>query len=500
MILKMPSGSKLLRQLQTPDFYNFCLREYRRPRLYSRVLSFTTDRHGRWQLSLLTRRQLLQRLYLCDTVSKYRDLTDSVKVSKEFAKTITDIVPKDGRKLVGVEPLTNGFTKECFEQLDCVWSLPTTLFDAMRVDLPVGGDLAVADMPMPITDVQTFIATLDDTKAERVDPGLTPLTFFNIVTARPENLKAVMKGDRAAPSTFFAEVLHTSRYRNELGELVVMLHDGHLGYSERVVNLDTRRAATPVALSLLTSWATTRTSSADELAPWVVEGINSAINLLPLADTDPAGDDVAVLGQTFRGNDAHLQTLIHLKDVGAVTGGTAASSMFVILADVGFTPEVVQQLVTAGAVVRTVNEFLEETYVMDPSALVPSMTREVVVHNPTSIIDAALPMIKDSQSKIALYLQLRRTGWDAVDAILPFRVPGAPKAFERRMIERSSCYFHALLSEIDIFARGSSRIIHGMTQGYYKCLLQLGTLVGFHEQANFLALKDREFEATLQLQ
>ena len=449
----------------------------------------------------------MRRLYLCDDASKYRDLSVNVAVSKQFAKVLEANAPADGRMLVGVEPLTNAFSKECLEDVVAVWSLPSDLFNCMRVDRHEDGGMAIVERP--ITDYPTFFALMDDADAGAVDPERVPHTFFKVVAARPENLKAVLKGGRANPSNFSVEMIPATGYCNEIIEeesievrrhQVVKLADSHLGFTERVINLDTRGMASPASLSLLTAWETIRTSTIEKLAQWVIDGIHGADALLPSFDSisDELVVDVPSVADT--GYDAYIKPLVLLRAANAVTteGGVSKSSAFLIAG--GCTLEVIEKLVASGALVRTWDhDFLEHVVAMQPSALQPSMSREIVLCNPTSIINITPPSIMKSQSKLALYLQCRRTGWIPTDAILSPRKSGDPKLFELRMVERSYMYFLTMLNEEDVYARGSTCIYHGLSQGYYKCLLNVGNLQDLHVRADFKKLRDKDFEAKFRL-
>ena len=152
----------------------------------------------------------------------------------------------------------------------------------------------------------------------------------------------------------------------------------------------------------------------------------------------------------------------------------------------------------AGAVVRTWEEMCcEATLVMVPSALQPSVTMELTAWMPQSIIQSMFPAIKDSQSKLALFLHLKQLGWEPMPGSLVPRKPGDPKHFEMNMLERSYLYFAALANEPDIYMRGSTCIHHGMTQGYYKCLMNVGALQEPHKRPGFPSLKDKGFEANV---
>ena len=80
-------------------------------------------------------------------------------------------------------------------------------------------------------------------------------------------------------------------------------------------------------------------------------------------------------------------------------------------------------------------------------------------------------------------------------APLPSYMAGGVKQFEQHMLGRSLLYFKTLWNAAAIFAKGTVEIVHGMPEGYYKCLEQLPALSGFHARRDFVRLTNNMFHA-----
>ena len=160
------------------EFFNFCLREYRRRYLNRRVLGFQIDKRFSWELQLCSKRDMLRKLYLCDPQSKYRNMSTCVETAKKFKATLDVAAPVRTEALVGVEATTTSFAKQFFTAVATVWSMPTEHFNQMRLDQPSDGELALVDPA--VTELQTFIEALEAIYPEdlRAKPWEQPHTFF----------------------------------------------------------------------------------------------------------------------------------------------------------------------------------------------------------------------------------------------------------------------------------------------------------------------------------
>ena len=75
---------------------------------------------------------------------------------------------------------------------------------------------------------------------------------------------------------------------------------------------------------------------------------------------------------------------------------------------VGCTEDVINELIAAGAVKLDTDDFGEHMLVMEPTALQPTMTGDIVLWEATPMIRMDLPSIQNCHSKLALYLHCRR--------------------------------------------------------------------------------------------
>ena len=105
--------------------------------------------------------------------------------------------------------------------------------------------------------------------------------------------------------------------------------------------------------------------------------------------------------------------------------------------------------------------------------------------------------VQTTSSKLALFLEVRRRGWVLHDAPLPMRQIDGDNLFERKMLTRSAMYLRCILADSDIFRKGATHWIHGMPEGYYKCLVGMNDLTTSHDMANFHALRNNDFLALM---
>ena len=92
-----------------------------------------------------------------------------------------------------------------------------------------------------------------------------------------------------------------------------------------------------------------------------------------------------------------------------------------------------------------------------------------------------------------MYLAPVRSGWTMQPAPLLSYMAGGVKQFEQHMLGRSLLYCKILWNAAAISAKGTAEIVHGMPEGYYKCLEQLPAFSGFHARHDFARLTNRMF-------
>jgi hypothetical protein len=165
----------------------------------------------------------------------------------------------------------------------------------------------------------------------------------------------------------------------------------------------------------------------------------------------------------------------------------------------GFSLAGVNCLASIGAVRVTTDDLTNEDMVeVVPGAL--DYIEDVVfeIENPQDIRSVAFPQVTTTTSKLMMVLELFRQGWAPSNDPLPPLAPGGDRRFEASMLSRSHLYLRVLLDRQAVFERRAAHILHGMVEAYYKCLLDLPTLVGFHERPNFFMLTNIDFNKILQ--
>ena len=80
-----------------------------------------------------------------------------------------------------------------------------------------------------------------------------------------------------------------------------------------------------------------------------------------------------------------------------------------------------------------------------------------------------------------------------IEGPLPIRLDGDVKRFERHMLLRSAMYLRCILLDSYVFSKGAPHWVHGMSEGYHRCLFGLQDLSKFHAIPNFAALHNRDF-------
>eukprot|EP00972_Heterocapsa_arctica_P082739 12191345-Heterocapsa_arctica.AAC.1 len=65
------------------------------------------------------------------------------------------------------------------------------------------------------------------------------------------------------------------------------------------------------------------------------------------------------------------------------------------------------------------------------------------------------------------------------------------------MLKRSAAYFEVWLDAEAIMEKGAGQVHHGQVASYYKCLLELTSLLDFHEQDDFAKFGEKQFAALL---
>ena len=95
----------------------------------------------------------------------------------------------------------------------------------------------------------------------------------------------------------------------------------------------------------------------------------------------------------------------------------------------------------------------------------------VGVTEPASLLRMSSPLPSLKKSKLELIMYLHSQGWEPSDD-LPAYVQDGERRYERHT-KRPTSYFVALAESPLLFEKGVNRILHRMSDRYYKCLLQL---------------------------
>ena len=148
-----------------------------------KLLAFVTSAGDRQPLKFASRKDCQDKLFLCDPESKYRDISSKNVLAKEWAG-IKSSASSSALALKGVEPLTVAFVREAFDLEGKVWSLPSHIFDEIRLDSAHVPPEAVVP---PLTDACIFFDIIDG--CSKITEQQVGPVFFSVRSCRPEKLK-----------------------------------------------------------------------------------------------------------------------------------------------------------------------------------------------------------------------------------------------------------------------------------------------------------------------
>eukprot|EP00928_Gymnodinium_smaydae_P033027 TRINITY_DN2376_c0_g1_i1.p1 TRINITY_DN2376_c0_g1~~TRINITY_DN2376_c0_g1_i1.p1 ORF type:complete len:535 (-),score=55.38 TRINITY_DN2376_c0_g1_i1:511-2115(-) len=447
------------------EFWNFCVANYRSRDLNRKLLQFCLPKSEFFKVKFMKPTTVLETICLATCETKYRDLSLEEAISKDFSSTIARVAPPHKHALVGIEPTVVDFLKSCFVSHNKTWGLPKLLFDRLRVDAPCGAHLVAP----PLLDVQSFYKTIADLEPEATD--ITSMVFFAVRIARPEHLKIVGSRDRVRSSSLcVVEILKPLHQTAEEGGIC-------LTGSAEIVSIDLRRMASPEGLSSLKLWTNVEHRTAGQLNDAATQALADSADLLA---AEPCPMDGDILAMQNSGPDV-LYAIVRTTILRCMQG-EPCSQLDLRFAVPGSNVNDFHRLVLAGILKVKDVGFGEEEYEAAPHCLGPSAQVRYILSGEVSPLTHSFPNAETSDSKLILFLECVRRGWEPVDPPLrPYEI-GHPKQFEVTMVSKSNLYFRSLLRADAILAKGTHLIYHGLPLGYYQVLLTLSDLRGFHER------------------
>ena len=157
-----------------------------------KLLSFALSEQDRATVNMWTDRQVVERIYLSDAASKYRDESERGEFLKCWSKAQKVLAPTCV-ELSGVEPHAINFLKDAFEtdssiDVPTVWSLPMETFNAISRD---GLAVSAADMPAPPDcDMVTYF---EQVESFVVSPVLLRATEHQFLQSRDQSTRRLTR-------------------------------------------------------------------------------------------------------------------------------------------------------------------------------------------------------------------------------------------------------------------------------------------------------------------
>ena len=275
------------------------------------------------------------------------------------------------------------------------------------------------------------------------------------------------------------------------------------------VELDTKLLHDPVVLQYLQSWHVTMALDKEVINKQLWDNFTSMSNMFGAAAA-PSREAYQVVGsgaetalvciqESTSEYDIALQLLSLLKRNACIAGSDTSelpSNMFTSVP--GSDQSLLDRLVAA-ALLHTTTDFIttDTAYQVTDNAICRDTAFALHLHGACPIFQLPLPISEGVQSKVALFLECRRLGWEPVAAILGPHAESSPKKFPYSMLKRSGLYLKFLLSYESVYSKNAKYFLHDMPEAYYKCLLGLPDLEGFHERPDFLMLNSDDFRGIL---
>ena len=464
-------------QLQTPDFYLFCLANFRDRALRQRLLHFATPKNKRWQLEFRSRSVLDNYMLLSCRDSKYRTLVAESQITSDIQCVLNRLDPGE-EQLSAIEKHVVPFLKGVFSRsVDQVWSVPKDVWDS----LVAGGALDAEALGLRHIDVCTMyerIASL--AVVEPVAP--THFVCFAVQMARPEQLK--LTGSRAEmrpkSSCFVQRFLVTGGTGTEL----------ELQRSDDISEMNLRVFCNADVLHSLRMFTATRQNVVPLMSRRRREAIEFSQSLLALGTAAPVDDDCLALAlpsvALTESTCVHDRVLEFLR--------TRVSVPFSSLQVSGANREVIDTLSLAGAI-AVVHEFgeIQVSLITDTEPSIPTLRS--VVSKATSVLRMQFPDVLREHDKLMIFCALLQLGWTPVRTQLEPLTFDAPFEFQLNMVLRSGLYLEALYESSKLFGKGLIQLHHRQPHQYYKCCLLCSDLQRLNAD-DIRKLSNDDFKAT----
>ena len=172
------------------------------------------------------------------------------------------------------------------------------------------------------------------------------------------------------------------------------------------------------------------------------------------------------------GRDAEVAALLHdlVKRQAFSVGGGGPIKVSALLAK--HPKDLLPQVLSAGVLVQTVAPSGEDMVHLNMPAV--SWSVNIGLAEPVQHIRVAPHMPPLKTHKLQLVMQLHMEGWSPKPKLTDDFSLGGDLVY-RSGFQQPASYFAALLQSEAVFGKGVPQIIHGRTDGYYKCLLLLKT-------------------------
>jgi len=160
--------------LATQAFYDYCVNNWRRAKLYDDVLKhlFTEE-----ELKNMTTGQKLASIYQCTLEQAFQDLSEANAAHAQFETTLALSRPQRVKQPEAVK-LILGFLKTMFAE-GSFYSVPASVFGPWRA-ISAGAEAVVEN-----ASCETILALTDEAVPE--EPPREVTVFFQVLNCRPEN-------------------------------------------------------------------------------------------------------------------------------------------------------------------------------------------------------------------------------------------------------------------------------------------------------------------------
>lgn len=475
--------AELTAALESPSFFGFAVANYRKRNLARDLLKFTMAPKKQWLVQVMPLHELKGHIFLFSPAAQHRDLCAEKKATAEIIKTTAASRKPVLQDLLAMSSWVVSFMKESFEMVPgSLWSLPSA---ALRRSAPAALVASVRDLAASIAG-----AIQNETL---LSAEFRHLVFFRVLQAKPEAKKYV---------TLAHTEVHRSIVEVRTYDMVGFDHgSGVVLRPGAAMQIDLALLCTVADISSLWRWAVVVNRPCAQLDRRALLGIEASEALQD--DTLPYGQEapppLASLAQQALHTLVSAQKAVvdpssppEIMDDGTqdVSGDVPDCGSVLASSLDFFDGPAFDLLVRSGVVVRSTDSFGELLLRVEPQRCLWSL--ESIASEPEMAWHVAEPGC--TASRLHCWVSLLKVGWELSDDFVGTYTQRSPKRLHKSILSRPMSCLCALLDFNNIVVtKGAGQICMGMPDPYYKALLNLECLRGFHEQENFALFGNKEF-------